>query len=79
MPSWTGYPGSCSAASTTPRSARRLRRENEMTVIIATHDPQIASRCDRLIRLRDGAVIDDIEISGGYPVDETIRRVGQLG
>jgi hypothetical protein len=37
------------------------------------------SRCDRLIRLRDGAVIDDIEISGGYPVDETIRRVGQLG
>ena len=34
---------------------------------------------DRLIRLRDGAVIDDIEISGGYPVDETIRRVGQLG
>jgi putative ABC transport system ATP-binding protein len=56
----------------------RLRRESEMTVIIATHDPQIASRCDRLIRLRDGAVIDDIEISGGYPVDETIRRVGQL-
>jgi putative ABC transport system ATP-binding protein len=57
----------------------RLRRESEMTVIIATHDPQIASRCDRLIRLRDGAGIDDIEISGGYPVDETIRRVGQLG
>ena len=30
----------------------RLRRENPMTVIIATHDPQIAARCDRLIRLR---------------------------
>ena len=26
-----------------------------MTVIIATHDPQIAAHCDRLIRLRDGA------------------------
>jgi hypothetical protein len=25
-----------------------------------------------------GAVIDDIEIADGYPVDETIRRVGQL-
>jgi putative ABC transport system ATP-binding protein len=56
-----------------------LRRENQMTVIIATHDPQIAARCDRLIRLRDGAVIDDIEIAGGQPVDETILRVGQLG
>src|SRR6202044_2880405 len=57
----------------------RLRRENQMTVIIATHDPQIAARCDRLIRLKDGAVIDDIEIAAGHPVDETIWRVGQLG
>jgi putative ABC transport system ATP-binding protein len=56
-----------------------LRRENQMTVIIATHDPQIAARCDRLIRLRDGAVTDDIEIADGRPVDETIRRAGQLG
>ncbi|HEY6479434.1 MAG TPA: hypothetical protein VIZ00_05360 [Streptosporangiaceae bacterium] len=57
----------------------RLRRESPMTVIIATHDPQVAAHCDRLIRLRDGAVIDDIEITGGHPVDETIRRVSQLG
>jgi putative ABC transport system ATP-binding protein len=57
----------------------RLRRESQMTVIVATHDPQIAARCDRLIRLRDGAVIDDIEIAAADPVDETIRRAGQLG
>ena len=57
----------------------RLRRENQMTVIIATHDPQIAASCDRLIRLGDGAVTDDIEIADGHPVDETIRRVSQLG
>jgi hypothetical protein len=27
----------------------------------------------------DGAVIDDIEIAGSQPVDETIRPVGQPG
>jgi hypothetical protein len=32
-----------------------------------------------LIRLRDGAVADDIALTQGYPVDEIIRRVGQLG
>jgi putative ABC transport system ATP-binding protein len=57
----------------------RLRAESHMTVIVATHDPQIAARCDRLVRLRDGAVVDDIEIDAGDPVEETIRRAGQLG
>jgi putative ABC transport system ATP-binding protein len=56
-----------------------LRQQRGMTIILATHDPQIAARCDRLIRLRDGAVVDDIDLDGGYPAEETIRRVGQLG
>jgi putative ABC transport system ATP-binding protein len=30
-----------------------------MTIVLATHDPEIARRCDRLIRLRDGAVVAD--------------------
>jgi putative ABC transport system ATP-binding protein len=57
----------------------RLRAERSMTIILASHDPQIAAQCERLIRLRDGAVIDDIELSGGSPADEVIRRVGQFG
>ncbi|HUA42735.1 MAG TPA: ABC transporter ATP-binding protein [Streptosporangiaceae bacterium] len=56
-----------------------LRREHAMTTILATHDPQVAAHCERLVRLRDGAVVDDIDLTGGYPAEEMIRRVGQLG
>jgi putative ABC transport system ATP-binding protein len=57
----------------------RLRAEHQMTVLLASHDPQIAAQCERLIRLRDGAVIDDIELTDGYPAEDIIRRAGQLG
>jgi putative ABC transport system ATP-binding protein len=56
-----------------------LRSDRDMTIILATHDPQVAARAERLIRLRDGAVVDDIALSQGYPVEDVIRRVGQLG
>ncbi len=35
------------------------QRENETTLILVTHDPQIAARADRRIVLRDGAVVAD--------------------
>jgi putative ABC transport system ATP-binding protein len=56
-----------------------LRSSWPMTVILATHDPQVAARCERLIRLRDGAVIDDMELADGFPAQSLIRRLGQLG
>src|ERR1700733_11574051 len=58
---------------------RELRHDRPMTVIIATHDPQIASRCERKIRLKDGAIVDNIQLGDGDPADEAIRRAGQLG
>ena len=36
-----------------------LRRLHGMTVLVATHDSTVASRCDRTIELRDGRVADD--------------------
>ena len=57
----------------------RLRAEHDMTIILASHDPQIAARAERLIRLRDGAVIDDIQLTGDRPVQDVIRHIGQLG
>ena len=56
-----------------------LRAEHHMTIILASHDPQTAARADRLIRLRDGAVIDDIQLTQHRSVQEVIRHVTQLG
>jgi putative ABC transport system ATP-binding protein len=57
----------------------RLRAEHGMTIVLASHDPQIAARAERLIRLRDGAVVDDIQLTQDRPAHDVIRHVGQLG
>jgi putative ABC transport system ATP-binding protein len=57
----------------------RLRAEHDMTIILASHDPQIAARAERLIRLRDGAVVDDLQLTGDRPVQDLIRHISQLG
>ena len=56
-----------------------LRADRNVTILLATHDPQVAAHAERLIRLRDGAVVDDIDLASGYSPEDMIRRVGQLG
>jgi putative ABC transport system ATP-binding protein len=55
-----------------------LRAEYGMTVLIATHEQQVAARSDRLIRLRDGRVVDDIDLSEGEPEETTLQRATSL-
>ncbi len=50
-----------------------------MTIVLASHDQQIAARSERLIRLRDGAVIDDIQLTADRPAQDIIRHISQLG
>jgi putative ABC transport system ATP-binding protein len=57
----------------------RLRTEHHMTIVLASHDPQIAARSERLIRLRDGAIFDDIQLTRELPVEDIIRHVSQFG
>jgi putative ABC transport system ATP-binding protein len=57
----------------------RLRTEHDMTIVLASHDPQIAARSERLIRLSDGAIVDDIQLTRELPVEDIIRHVSQFG
>ena len=36
-----------------------LRAERGLTLLLATHDPGVAERCDRSIRLSDGRLVED--------------------
>jgi ABC-type lipoprotein export system ATPase subunit len=56
-----------------------LRIEHTMTVVLASHDPRVAARCERLIRLTGGRVASDIELTGGESPASILRRISQLG
>ncbi|XUK60957.1 Putative ABC transport system ATP-binding protein [Plantibacter sp. RU18] len=36
-----------------------LNRENGITLIVVTHDEELAARCDRRIIIRDGLLVED--------------------
>ena len=42
---------------------RQLHSEGQ-TVVIVTHEDEVAAHCQRVIRLRDGAVLSDLPIEG---------------
>jgi putative ABC transport system ATP-binding protein len=39
-----------------------LRDQRGTTILLATHDPLVAARCDRLVRLQDGRITDDVDL-----------------
>jgi putative ABC transport system ATP-binding protein len=55
----------------------KLRAERDMTIVLATHDSQVAARCDRVVRLLDGRITDDVDVRAAVDVDATVRRLGR--
>lgn len=39
----------------------------------------MAARCDRLLRLWDGKIIDDLDLTGGHTPDQTLAWIDSLG
>ena len=37
---------------------RQLNKDFQQTMVVVTHDPDVASKCDRTLRMRDGKFVD---------------------
>ncbi|HCG03252.1 MAG TPA: ABC transporter [Chloroflexi bacterium] len=55
-----------------------LRERHGMTVIVATHDAVVASACERIIRLRDGQVVDEMTVPRNVDLDDVLERISRL-
>ncbi|MBA3736831.1 MAG: ABC transporter ATP-binding protein, partial [Actinobacteria bacterium] len=55
-----------------------VRRARAMTVFIGTHDALVASRCDRIVRLLDGRIVDEIEVPTGLEPDAVLDRITRV-
>jgi putative ABC transport system ATP-binding protein len=47
-----------------------LRRNFNLTILLVTHDPEVAQRTDRIITVRDGEIVEDRGNSHGIKSDE---------
>jgi putative ABC transport system ATP-binding protein len=44
---------------------RRFNRERGQTVVLVTHDAEVAGTCDRILRMRDGLIVGDERVARG--------------
>ena len=51
-----------------------LRSERGVTVVVATHDVQLAARCDRMVALRDGQIVDDVRVTAEVDLQAVLLR-----
>lgn len=57
-----------------------INRDMGKTVIMVTHDPQMASHCSRVLFLKDGVILEDLKREGDTEefYSEIIRRMRKL-
>jgi putative ABC transport system ATP-binding protein len=50
-------------------------REAGQTLVLVTHDPRVAATAERLMTMRDGAIVDDTRLDGGAPRQAVLRQL----
>ena len=55
----------------------RINKENGKTIVMVTHDPQMASYCSRIILLKDGIILEELRNKGNQEAfyEEIIKKV----
>ena len=58
----------------------KISSEYKKTIVMVTHDPQMASYCSRLILLKDGVILEDLKNSGNQEAfyQEILRKMKEL-
>lgn len=51
------------------------QKEHEATLIIVTHDEELASRCDMIVRIRDGKIVETVDRGAADTEEKSDRRV----
>jgi len=62
------------AADEMMRLLRRAADDWGRTVVMVTHDPRMAACADRVVLMRDGAIVDDARLGGETTVEELLRK-----
>jgi len=50
-------------------------REAGQTLVLVTHDPRVAATAERLMTMRDGAIVDDTRLDGGAQRQAVLRQL----
>jgi putative ABC transport system ATP-binding protein len=50
-------------------------REAGQTLVLVTHDPRVAATAERLMTMRDGAIVEDTPLDGGAPRQAVLRQL----
>lgn len=58
----------------------RINQNYKKTIVMVTHDPQMASHCSRIILLKDGNILDTLKKDGQTEAfyQEILGRMGEL-